>query len=65
MKIGGDHGAGSFKMSYQIADVQSPNSTDNTIAFSIFEAKDYHSSIKTGLTQFQEQVKAFQSMTWK
>ena len=37
MKIGGDHGGGSLKMSYQIANVQNSNSTDNTIVFSIFE----------------------------
>ena len=65
VKIGGDHGGGSFKMSYQIANVHNPNSTDNTIVFSIFEAKDYRSNIKIALTRFREQVKALQSMTWK
>ena len=65
VKIGGDNGGGSFKMFYQIANVLNPNSTDNTIVFSIFEARDYCSNIKIGLTQFCEQVKALQSMTWK
>ena len=65
MKIGGDPGGGSLKMSYQIANVQNSNSTDNTIVFSIFEAKDYPSNINIGLTRFREQVKALQSMTWK
>ena len=65
VKIGGNYGGGSFKMSYQIANVHNPNSTDNTIVSSIFEAKDYRSNIKIALTQFLEQVKALQSMTWK
>ena len=38
--IGGDHGAGSFKMSLQVANVENPNRKDNTVVFSIFEAKD-------------------------
>ena len=49
VKIGGNHGGGSFKMSYQIANVHNQNSTDNTIVFSIFEAKNYHTNIKIRL----------------
>ena len=30
LKVGGDHGGGSFKMSLQIANIQSPNSKHNT-----------------------------------
>ena len=41
VKIGGEHGGGSFKLSYQIANVSHINSTDNTVVFSILEAKDY------------------------
>lgn len=65
VKIGGKHGGGSFKMPYQIANCYNPNSTDNTIVFSTFEAKEFWSYIKIWLTQFPEQVKAFQSMIWK
>ena len=53
VKIGGDHGGGSFKMSYQIANVHNPNSANNTIVFSIFEAKDYCSNIEIALTDFK------------
>ena len=31
--IGGDHGAGSFKMSLQVANVENPNRKDNTVVF--------------------------------
>ena len=65
VKIGGDHGGGSFKLSYQIANVSHPNSTDNTVVFSIFEAKDYRSNIKIGLTRFREQINALQTMKWR
>ena len=63
VKIGGDHGGGSFKMPYQIANVHNPSSTDNRIFFSMFEPKVYCSNIKIALTRFREQVKALQSMT--
>ena len=65
VEICDDDGGRSFKMPYQIANVQNPNSTNNTIVFSIFEAKDYRSNMKIGLTQFRGKVKALQSMTWK
>ena len=33
IKIGGDHGGGSFKMSFQVANVGNPNRKDNTVVF--------------------------------
>ena len=63
VKIGGDHGGGSFKLSYQIANVSHSNSTDNTV-YSIFEAKDHRSNVKIGLTRFREQINALQTMKW-
>ena len=33
IKIGGDHGVGSFKMSFQVANVENPNRKDNTVVF--------------------------------
>ena len=41
LKIGGDHGGGSFKMSFQVANTDHPNKAENTVLFSIMEAKDY------------------------
>ena len=40
VKIGGDHGGNSFKMCYQIANINNPNRKENTVVFSLFEAKD-------------------------
>ena len=33
IKIGGDHGGGSFKMSFQVDNVENPNRKDNTVVF--------------------------------
>lgn len=65
IKIGGDHGGGSFKMNYQICNTLHPNSKDNTVVFSIFEAKDYRSNLKVGLSRFTNQVDDLQSSVWE
>ena len=56
VKIGGDHGGGSFKMSYNIANVANPNSKDNVLVFSLFETKNYQINMKTGLSRFSQQL---------
>ena len=62
VKIVGDHGGGSFKMSYQIASVANPNSKDNKLVFSLFEAKDYRINMKTGLSRLAQQIDELQNM---
>ena len=54
VKIGGDMGGGSFKMTYQIANVNNPNKLENTIIFSIFETKDSRAKMK--FLQFSENI---------
>ena len=56
VKIGGDHGDTSFKFCYQIANVSNPNSKENTVVFSIFEAKDTRPNLKTCLSRYKAQV---------
>ena len=65
VKISDDHGGGSFKMSYQIANVANPDSKDNTLVFSLFEAKDYRINMKTGLSRFAQQIDELRSMMWR
>ena len=65
IKIGGDHGGGSFKMSHQIANVKNPNSKSNTTVFSLFEAKDRRCNLKVGVTRFTQQVDTLQTMKWE
>ena len=40
LKVGGDKGGCTFKMSFQLGNVENPNSPDNTSVFSIFEGPD-------------------------
>ena len=49
LKIGGDHGGSSFKMSFQIGNVEHPNQPQNTVIFSILEAKDYKTNLMLSL----------------
>ena len=65
LKIGGDHGGTSFKTSFQVANVENPNRKNNTVVFSIFEAKDYCVNIKLALERFKTQMKELQESTWQ
>ena len=65
VKIGGDHGGNSFKACYQVCNTTNPNSKDNTVIFSIFEAKDTRGNIRTGLRHFTSQVDELQKTMWK
>ena len=56
VKIGGDHGEGSFKMSYQIGNVEHPNRPQNTGVFCLFEGKDSSVNLKLCLERFKRQV---------
>nr|XP_047146260.1 uncharacterized protein LOC124819103 [Hydra vulgaris] len=65
VKVGGDHEGGSFKMSYQIANVSKPNLKNNTTVFNIFEAKDYRANLKIGLSRHIDEIRQLQTMKWR
>ena len=65
IKIGGDHGDISFKMSYQIANVANPNRKDNTVVFSIFEGKDSKANLRTCLERFKPQINMLHKVKWR
>ena len=60
MKLGGDKGGGTFKMSFQIVNVPTPNSVHNTCVFCCFAADD--SVCKVHLIATGDQVKELQGM---
>ena len=62
LKIGGDHGDTSFKMSYQIGNLRNPNRKENTIVFSIFEAKNTRSNLRNCLARYKAQIRTLQRM---
>jgi len=65
LKLGGDHGQGSMKMEFQIANVPKPNSPQNTVVFALFEGKDTRNNLATILDAYREQVKDLNSTTWR
>ena len=65
LKIGGDHGGKSFKMSCQVGNVENLNKVENTFIFSIAEAKDYKSNLMMVLQRFIPQIEQFKKITWQ
>ena len=57
LKLGGDHGQGSMKMEFQIANVPKPNSLQNTVVFAMFQGKDTRNNLYTILDGYREQVR--------
>ncbi|KAL5487179.1 hypothetical protein EMCRGX_G019751 [Ephydatia muelleri] len=56
LKIGGDKGGGTFKMTFQIVNVATPNSVHNTCVFSCFAAGDSVTNLHVALDRFKDQV---------
>ena len=65
LKIGGDHGGGTFKMSFQVGNVEHPNKPSNTVIFSHMEAKDYKSNLVLGLERFKLHISQFSKVNWE
>ena len=65
IKVGGDHGGDSFKISVQVLNTSSPNSKDNTIVVECFKAKDTYSNLKSGYERIQEDIHNLQHLTWQ
>ena len=64
VKLGGDHGGGSFKFSFQIANTAHPNALQNTVPFLVFAAPDSFENLATTLNPFADQVKMLMGTTW-
>ena len=65
LKIGGDKGEKSVKTSFQICNTPNPNSVQNTVVFSVFEAKDTPVNLHIALDRYHEQVEALQKQSWR
>ena len=65
IKLGGDKGGSSFKMSFQVANVKNPNSSKNTFVFCLFEAPDTVTNLNIALQQYKKDVEEMQSTNWK
>ena len=65
VKVGGDKGGGSFKMSLQLANLPNPNSPANTFVFTTFEAPDTKLNLHIGLDRYQNEIDAIMESQWK
>ena len=65
MKLGGDKGGSSFKMSFQIANVESPSAPENTCVFCLFEAPDTVTNLSIALERYKEEIENIQHKIWK
>lgn len=66
LKLGGDHGGGSFKFVMQIANHELPNSVFNTIPICIFDCHDTYNNLATALSIYADQIRKLQSeVTWR
>ena len=63
VKIGGDHGGGSLKFSFQLGNVAHPNSIKNTVPFLVAAAKDSASNVATLLQPYSRQIASLQKLT--
>ena len=62
LKLGGDKGHGSFKLNFQLCNVQHPNSQKNTCLLSMFMAGDSTTNLHTCLDMYREQISELQGM---
>ena len=65
VKVGGEKGAKTFKMSFQIAHTPNPNSVENTCVFTVFEAKDTTANLLVALERYKPQISALQTQSWR
>ena len=65
VNIGSDHGGGSFKMCFQIPNVEEPNAAQNTAVFCCFLAPDSHVNLSLTLVRFEKQSKALSDLKWR
>ena len=65
IKVGGDKGGGSFKMSFQICNISTPNAPENTFVFAIYEGHDSATNLRICLDQYKEQITDMSRSTWR
>ena len=67
IKIGGDHGGGSFKLCLQILNLLHPNSKKNTFVIGLIEVKDTCENLKRLIgptSHIQEEIRQLEDLVW-
>ena len=62
VKIGGDKGADTVKVVFQLCNVISPNSVHNTC---VFEGKDTSTNLQVALDRYKTQVERLRTTKWR
>ena len=65
LKLGGDKGGSSFKASFQIINVEKPNSVCNSFVFALFEASDSVFNLHLALDQYRQSISDLQKAQWR
>ena len=65
VKFGGDKGGSSFKMNFQILNVENPNSVNNTYVFTAFMASDTVFNLHVALDRYKDQIEELQRTKWQ
>ena len=65
VKVGGDHGGGSFKVSLQIANMECPNSGDNTHMILNVECADSHKNLNIILAPLKKKLRQLEKTKWR
>ena len=64
IKLGGDHGGGTFKLMLQVANVRNPNSKHNTCLLTVAECKDTPDNLRRILSPYKDQIETLKTMQW-
>ena len=65
VKVGGDRGADTVKVVFQICNVYSPNSVQNTCVFTIFEGRDTATNLHIALDRYKSQFEQLAQTEWR
>ena len=64
VKVGGDKGQGSMKLTLQVCNVPKPNSPDNTLIITQFEANDTYANLAVTMDGIQHQLEDIDGCQW-
>ncbi|XP_066263806.1 uncharacterized protein [Branchiostoma lanceolatum] len=65
IKVGGDHGGGSFKFTFQVLNKESPNSKKKTTVICVFNAKDNRENLQLAISRYAQEIKVLQDSKWR
>ena len=68
VKLGADKGGkpvSTMKFNFQIVNIHQPNSVNNTINFSLFEANDNITNFTLAMERLRDQIDEVKAMTWR